>query len=196
VRRLRATAQNGLTYAQDPFDKIRYEEVRRVAAEIAAAQTGDEPERLERLFADEVGHATPKVAVRGVVGRDGKLLLVRNLDDGGWSLPGGWCEVGESPSGAVEKEVLEESGFTTRAVKLLAIENRDVRTRLVRPDHVYVLVFLCELVSEGKPDGLETAEAGFFGLDELPPLSSRETETRIARVFEHLRDPALPADFD
>jgi ADP-ribose pyrophosphatase YjhB (NUDIX family) len=170
--------------------------VRQIAAEIAASQTGDEPARLEQLFALDLGHATPKVAVRGVVARGDKVLLVRNLDDGGWSLPGGWCEVGESPSGAVEKEVLEESGFTTRAIKVLAIENRDLRTRPVHPTHVYVLVFLCEVVSEGEPDGLETVEAGFFGPNELPPLSPRETRARIEKVFEHVRDPALPAEFD
>jgi len=33
---------------------------------------------------------------------------------------GGWAEVGESPSEAVEREVFEESGYRVRAVRLLA----------------------------------------------------------------------------
>jgi hypothetical protein len=124
VRRLQAVARNGLHYATNPFDEERFEEVRAVAVELASLGP-DEPEQLARSFAQERGHATPKLDVRGVVARDGRVLLVRGTDDGAWTLPGGWAEVGETPSQAVEKEVRQESGFEVRAAKLLAILNRD-----------------------------------------------------------------------
>ena len=145
-------------------------------------------------------YPTPKVDVRGVVFREGRILLVRELTDGRWALPGGWADVGESLAEAVVREVREESGYTTRAVKLLAVANlgRYQDGRPLRPN-IYKLFVRCELVSEepGELIGVETAEAGFFAQDELPELSApRGTPAQLARLFEHERSPDLPADFD
>ncbi len=145
-------------------------------------------------------YPTPKVDVRGVVFREGRILLVRELTDGRWALPGGWADVGESLAEAVVREVREESGYTTRAVKLLAVANlgRYQDGRPLRPN-IYKLFVRCELVSEepGELIGAETGEAGFFAEDELPELSApRVTPAQLARLFEHGRDPDLPADFD
>lgn len=145
-------------------------------------------------------YPTPKVDVRGVVFREGRILLVRELTDGRWALPGGWADVGESLAEAVVREVREESGYTTRAVKLLAVANlgRYQDGRPLRPN-IYKLFVRCELVSEepGELIGAETGEAGFFAEDELPDLSApRVTPAQLARLFEHGRDPDLPADFD
>jgi ADP-ribose pyrophosphatase YjhB (NUDIX family) len=197
VRRLQAVAQNGLQYTSTPFERERWELVRQVAAEIAATE-GGEPEALAAAFADEFGHATPKVDVRGVVFRDGRVLLVRGLDDRQWTLPGGWAEVGERPSQAVEKEVREESGYEVRAVKLLAVQDRDLRDRPRWPVHGYKLFFLCELLSEdpAEPSPHETDGAEFFPEDDLPELSERVGAKGLAWVFDHLRDPSLATEFD
>jgi ADP-ribose pyrophosphatase YjhB (NUDIX family) len=77
----------------------------------------------------EAGYATPKVDLRAVVFREEKILLVREREDGGWSLPGGWADVGESPADGTVREVREESGYETRAVKLLAV----IRPQSPRP---------------------------------------------------------------
>jgi ADP-ribose pyrophosphatase YjhB (NUDIX family) len=145
-------------------------------------------------------YPTPKVDVRGVVFRDGGVLLVREVGDGRWTLPGGWADVGESPSEAVVREVREESGYETQAVKLLAVYNlgrfRDGRP--LRPN-IYKLFFGCEPVGAepGAIAGSETSEARFFAEDELPELSvPRVTREQLARLFEHARNPDLPADFD
>jgi ADP-ribose pyrophosphatase YjhB (NUDIX family) len=145
-------------------------------------------------------YPTPKVDVRGAVFRDGRILLVRELSDGRWSLPGGWADVGESAAEAVVREVREESGYETRAVKLLAVANLDrfQGGRPMRPN-VYKLFVRCELVSEEPAPigGAETAEAGFFAEEELPRLSAtRTSHEHLARMFEHARAPDLPTDFD
>lgn len=197
MRRLQAVAQNGLQYTSTPFERERWELVRRVAAEMAAAADED-VEPLEAAFAAEYGHATPKVDVRGVVFRDDRVLLVRGIDDRQWTLPGGWAEVGERPSEAVEKEVREESGYEVRAAKLLAVQDRDLRDRPHWPVHGYKLFFRCELVRE-EPDPLnpnETDAAAFFGERELPDLSERVGAKGLTWVFEHLRDPNRPTEFD
>ncbi len=197
VRRLQAVAQSGLTYTESAFERERYEEVRLVAAEMASS---GEVEREELLvaFRLETGHATPKVDVRAAAFRDGRVLLVRGLDDGLWTLPGGWAEVGEKPSRAAEKELGEESGYRGRAVKLIGLYERDVRAKARWPFYAYKVYFLCELddVEPEPVQASEIIEAGFFAEDDLPELSRRTPAEHLARAFEHLRDASLPADFD
>ena len=77
TRALQALAQTGLTYAEGPYDRERYEAVQRIAAEMAAAAGGEEPAELLARFAEESGYRTPKVDVRGVVLDVERLLLVR-----------------------------------------------------------------------------------------------------------------------
>src|ERR1041384_3810297 len=149
-QRLQAIAQTGLAYAQDPYDRERYQEILHLSAEML---TGDEPVPTRvaaSLFSLERGYATPKVDVRGVVFRDGKLLLVREREDGCWALPGGWADVGLSPAECVQKEVREESGLIVRATRLLAVWDRNKHPHPPHMFHIYKLVFYCELVG-GSP---------------------------------------------
>ena len=197
ARRARAIAQNGLAYTQGPFDRERYAELLRISTEMLAAYGGGEPERVLELFAGEEGYATPKVDVRAAVFRGGELLLVRERGDGLWTLPGGWADVGESPVECVEREVREESGYTVRAGKLLAVWDGRGHGQPPRPVSVYKLCFRCEITGGEAAGSLETAEAGFFAEGALPPLSpSRTTPAQAARLFEHLRHPEWPTDFD
>jgi ADP-ribose pyrophosphatase YjhB (NUDIX family) len=198
VRRLQALAQSGLTYVETEFERERWEEVRAVAAALGGGLSGEDAEELVAGFAAEAGHATPKVDVRGVVFRGEEILLVRGLDDGLWTMPGGWAEVGESPSEAVEKEVRQESGYEVRAVALIGLQDRDLRGRARWPFHAYKLFFRCELLHDepGPIQEHETDAVGFFGEHELPPLSERVGTKGLDWIFEHLRDPARPAMFD
>src|ERR1043166_5440394 len=101
AKRLQALAQSGLTYSDNPFEIERYQAVRQIAAEMMAAGSDTAIDLIAELFAGEVGYATPKVDVRGVIFRDDAILLVRERSDGLWTLPGGWADVCESPSEAV-----------------------------------------------------------------------------------------------
>jgi ADP-ribose pyrophosphatase YjhB (NUDIX family) len=197
ARELQAIAQSGLAWEPREYDRQRYEQVRRVAAEIVA--NGRDADRIEAVFAAETGHATPKVDVRGVVFRDDRILLVREREGGVWSLPGGWVDIGESPSEAVAREVLEESGYAARPVKLLGLYDRDRRGFPPHLWHIWKAFFLCELEGgERRPLGYETLDSGFFGREELPePLRFAEaTRAEIERCFEQREHPEWPTDFD
>jgi len=198
ARRMQAIAQNGLTFARDPFDIERYTALRALAVEILAARSGADPALVASLFAGETGYATPKVDVRGVVFHKGLLLLVRERQDGGWTLPGGWADVGETPSEAVVKEVREESGYEVRAAKLLALLDRSRQGHPPQLHHIYKAFIRCELVGgQAVSESVETDGVGFFGEHEIPPLSlNRVLPHQIARLFEHYRHPEWPADFD
>jgi ADP-ribose pyrophosphatase YjhB (NUDIX family) len=199
ARRIQALAQSGLTYARDPYDIERYEALRDMAVEMMATEAGVTPDAARSLFAADQGYATPKVDVRGVVFRDdGALLLVRERSDGAWTLPGGWVEVGESPSQAVEKEVREESGYVVRASKVLAVLDRDRHGHPPHAQHIWKVFIRCSVVG-GTPatSGLETEGVGFFRADAIPPLSlTRVVPTQVARLFEHYAHPEWPTDFD
>lgn len=196
-RRLQAIAQNGLAYVHDPFDRERYEQIRELASEIAAEYSSADMRAIQDLFRGETGYATPKVDVRGVAFQDGRILLVQEKSDGLWTLPGGWADVGESPSDAVTREVREESGLETRAVKLLAVLDRSKHPHPPSPWHIYKLIFRCEITGGRLAPGPETIGAEFFPEDALPDLStSRTALSQIKRLFQHFQHPDLPADFD
>jgi ADP-ribose pyrophosphatase YjhB (NUDIX family) len=198
ARHLQALAQTGLTYSQNPYDIERYEAVRQVAAEMMAAGSEGDVEWVLDLFAAEFGYATPKVDTRGVVFQDDAILLVKEVSDGGWTLPGGWADVNDSPSEAVVREIYEESGFQTRAVKLLAVYDRSKHPHTpAYPYHIYKMFFLCEIIGGVATISNETQAIGFFREDEIPPLSiSRITPGQIQRLFAHYHHPDWPADFD
>jgi ADP-ribose pyrophosphatase YjhB (NUDIX family) len=198
VKRLQAISQDGLTYTRDDYDAGRYEQLQEVAAEILAAHSTGDLGETRKLLSLEAGPATPKVDVRAAVFRDGgEVLLIKEPDDGGWSLPGGWADVGESPSEAAVREVREESGYRVRAVRLISAYDRDRQGHPSIPYHVYKLVFLCEILDDQPARDTEADGVGFFGENELPELSlSRVTPAQVRRFFEHRRRPDLPADFD
>ncbi len=121
ARRLQAVSQTGLHYAEDPFDRARYEGIGAIAREILMQNT-DFDESLLKLEMDrQSGYATPKVAMRGAVFCEGKMLLVREKMDGLWAMPGGWADVNEPPSRMVEREVREESGYHVGARRLIGV---------------------------------------------------------------------------
>ncbi len=198
ARRMQAIAQNGLTFARDPFDQERYEQLRQLAAEVMAAGSTLPVERAVELFTAETGYATPKVDVRGVVFRDDTILLVKEKSDGCWSLPGGWADVSSSPAENVTREIFEETGFQTRAVKLLAFYDREKHPHdPPYVQHVYKIFVRCEIVGGEATTSNETDAVGFFGEHSLPALSlARVTPSQIVRCFEHHRQPGLPTDFD
>jgi ADP-ribose pyrophosphatase YjhB (NUDIX family) len=199
ARRIQALAQSGLTYARDPYDIERYEALRDLAIEMMATRADLTSDAVRDLFADDQGYATPKLDVRGVVFRDdGALLLVRERSDGGWTLPGGWVDVGESPSQAVEKEVREESGYVVRATKVLGLLDRDRHGHPPHAHHIWKVFIRCSLVGgAAAAPGLETEGVGFFHASAIPPLSlTRVVPAEIARLFEHHAHPDWPTDFD
>ena len=78
TRRLQAIAQSGLTYAKDPYDVERYEQVRQIAAEIAASHTEAPVDRIDDLFSRVKIQAT----IAGELSAQGESVTTRVLDVG------------------------------------------------------------------------------------------------------------------
>jgi len=198
AQQIQALAQSGMAYTTNAFDQGRYQELRHIAAEMMAAATNAEVSEVASIFDAQSGYATPKLDVRGVVFKDEKILLVRELMDGGaWTLPGGWVDINEPLSRAVEREVREEAGMIVKARKLAAVFDRNLHGHPPYPFHTYKLFVLCDLIAEATPDPLETSDPTFYAYNQIPGLSrARVTEEEIQRMFDHLHHPEWPTDFD
>jgi|HubBroStandDraft_1064217.scaffolds.fasta_scaffold76455_2 ADP-ribose pyrophosphatase YjhB (NUDIX family) len=197
ARELQAIAQTGLTFSQDNYDLDRYRRLRAIAVEMLAVGSNTALERVQGLFDQELGYPTPKVDVRAAVFRDDRILMVREISDGRWTLPGGWADVNQSPKESVEREVREESGYEVRAVKLAAVHDRRLHNRSAHPASIYKLFFICELIGGEPSPSIETSAVDFFARDQLPELSQgRTSPQQVERMFEYWKHPELTTEFD
>ncbi|GEN46702.1 NUDIX hydrolase [Alkalibacillus haloalkaliphilus] len=197
AKQLQSIAQAGLTYSKDVYDIERFEMIRNISVEIISQQTEIDQTVIKDLFANETGYATPKVDVRAVVFKNNKLLMVKENGDGKWALPGGWGDIGLSPSEVAVKEVEEESGYDVKATKLISIFDKKNHQHPPSPYHVYKMFIQCEIIGGQAQEGIETSAVDFFAEDELPELSvARNTEEQIKLAFRHLDHPDELAYFD
>lgn len=196
ARELQTMAQAGLTYSTDPFDRERFQRIREISAEMAAEGSGLPLERVTDLFCGESGYQTPKLETRAALFQGDAILLVQERD-GRWALPGGWVDENLSVRSNAVKEVLEEAGLEAEALRLIALQDRNLRNP---PPYLYGIckVFvLCRALGGQFRPNLETLDSGWFSLDRLPPLAEEKTTTeQIALCFAAYRDPNWVVPFD
>lgn len=195
--RIQSIAQAGLQYGADPYDKERYEALRKIAAEMISAKTDISMDRVYGLFCNETGYQTPKIDTRAAVFVGGKILLVRE-NNGAWCLPGGWCDVDQSIASNTEKEVREEAGFTVSAERLIAVQDWRKHNVVNYAYGVIKCFVLCKYESGEFQENIETTGASFFGRDEIPDDLAVEKTSReqILMCFNALENPLSPTLFD
>jgi ADP-ribose pyrophosphatase YjhB (NUDIX family) len=197
AREIQSLSQTGLAYATKGYDTQRYRRFMEISAEIVQNYTNLEKKQLFVNFLAQPGYATPKIDVRGAVVRNGKILLVQEQQDKRWCMPGGWADVGESPSQSIIRETREESGFEVAPRKLIGVYDANRGPQPVEFYHAYKIVFLCELVGGQARSSEETSAVDFFSFDDLPPLSRFRTNDRhIADIQAHLTEETSPSVFD
>ncbi|MEA2827378.1 MAG: hypothetical protein QOG43_1817 [Actinomycetota bacterium] len=203
---LAAIARTGLGFTDSLYERERFEEVLRVAADIGVAAgyrpapglTGPEAlveEWLAHVGQGVAGYVTPKVAIGAVVGNDaGEILLVQRGDSGMWLYPTGWADVGYSPAEVAVKEVLEETGMLVEPVRLIAV--LDGMRLGFTSIPLYSLVFHCRLVGgELRAHPLECRDVGWFAEDDLPSPLAGAGRWRVP-AFEAIRGEPVEVLFD
>lgn len=194
-----ATAQAGLTYSNDPFDIARFEALRAATVTLIASQSDLKPDAIAQWIALDSGYPSPKLDVRALIQDDaGRLLLVQECSDGLWTLPGGWCDIGDSPAGAVVREVSEETGLECRAVQLLALFDKLKHPHPPQLPHAHKAFFLCEVTGGSLlTETDETQGAAYFPIDALPELSRhRVVESQLRSLHDHVRQGRRHTLFD
>ncbi len=198
---LAGIARTGLGFSDNLYERERFEEVLRVAADIrVAAGTELEAEVLIEEWLRSVGsgvpgYVTPKIAVGAVVGNDsGQILLIQRADSGVWLYPTGWADVGYSASEVAAKEVLEETGIEVEPLRLIAVLD-GLRLGFTSVP-LYSLVFHCRAVGGVLArHPLETRDVGWFSEDELPSPLAGAARWRPA-AFAAIRGEPVDVVFD
>jgi len=108
------------------------------------------------------------ISVKGVVVRDGKVLLLKNERDE-WELPGGRLELGETPEQCVAREVAEETRWTVTTGPIL--DSWMYHVRAARR-HVFIVTYGCFPDAGGAPVlSDEHREVGLFDEREVAGLT-------------------------
>jgi ADP-ribose pyrophosphatase YjhB (NUDIX family) len=190
AREIQAISQTGLHFAENHYQRERFSRLIEIAADIISVHSDLDQAELVEIFNDQIGYATPRIDVRGAVFQNGKLLLVRERADGGWTMPGGWADVGDVPSTAVEREVLEEAGFEVSAQRVIGVYDAN-RTGPLEVFHAFKIVFLCDILGGEPRTSNETSQVGFFSRDDIPEfLSGERTRQR------HIEDAFIANSID
>lgn len=197
-KKIKAISETGLIYQKDPYDVERYEELKQLGIEILSLTINEPIESINSILPQAKQYPTPNVDVRAVVLNDAKeILLVKEVVDGKWSLPGGWADIGYTPAEVAVKETREESGYEVSAHRLLAV--MDKRKHPHPPDvhYVHKIYLECRIIGSAFEAGHETQDVQFWNIGALPDLSlPRNTEGQLQILHDLCLHPDKPAYFD
>jgi len=198
IKRVQALAEIGLEYAQNSFDIERYEELQQIALQMMEHITNVPIEKIIPVIQDKNGYKTPKADVRAVVFNESdQILLIQEKADNRWAMPGGWADVGYSPAEVAVKECFEEAGLKVKAMKLLAVLDKQKQNMPPAFEYVYKIFLLCEKLDDNISVGSETIDVGWFNEEKLPELSTpRNTVEQIKVMFQYHRGERIEPYFD
>lgn len=165
---IQAIARNGLAYADNPYDRERYQHLLDLACACYGQALDLPPAEVRARLAAELGYITPKVgADAAIFDEQGRVLLVLRADNERWGLPCGWVDPGETPAEAAVRELREETGLEARVLQLV-----DVQTRLPDAEYgiytVVAAIYLCERLGGALRLSHESLDLRYWAIDEVP----------------------------
>ena len=193
ISKVLALARIGQKYTQDEYARENYEELEKLAIETIS-------ENAEIIFDHNIYihdvYATPNVSVRVLVfNEEGKLLMVKEKQDGRWAVPGGWCDVFESSSESGRKEVKQEAGLDVKIERILGVFQRERYKDYPTLVSEYVHYYCASILGGELKHNYETLDVGFFDINELPELSKKNTMMELTKAYQvYLNE--LPVQFD
>ena len=183
LQRMIAITDTGLTFTKDPFDRERYEDLRSLLGEMLNQASDLDTEEVAEVLKPTSAYATPLMDVRAWIVEDEKICLVRGQGENDWALPGGFGEVGYSPTENILKEIEEETGFEAKVERLLAVF--DTNRFQLQSKQYAKFVFECKLLDGQFQKNQEIADLQFFAIDQLPALSEKRiTKEQIELLWQ------------
>ena len=183
LQRMIALTDTGLTFTKDPFDRERYEDLRSLLSEMLNQASDLDTEEVAEVLKPTSAYATPLMDVRAWIIEDEKICLVRGQGENDWALPGGFGEVGYSPTENILKEIEEETGFEAKVERLLAVF--DTNRFQLQSKQYAKFVFECKLLAGQFQENQEIADLKFFAIDQLPNLSEKRiTKEQIEILWQ------------
>lgn len=194
VMRLKALAETGLLYCKNEYDKERYLEQQDIVMRLLSSFSDGSIEELKLILPTLKDYPTAKVDIRGIVLNDKKeVLLVKEMADNKWSIPGGWGDIGYSPKETIVKEFKEETGLDVVADRLLAVFDKKMHPHPPQPFYVYKMVFYCTTISNEISKGFDVLDINYFPLDTLPEMSEdrilkSQVEQLVTKILSNDRE--------
>lgn len=183
LQRMIALTDTGLTFTKDPFNRERYEDLRGLLSEMLNQASDLDSEEVAEVLKPTSAYATPLMDVRAWMVEDEKICLVRGQGENDWALPGGFGEVGYSPTENILKEIEEETGFEAKVERLLAVF--DTNRFQLQSKQYAKFVFECKLLDGQFQENQEIADLQFFAIDQLPALSEKRiTKEQIEILWQ------------
>ena len=198
IKKIKSLADTGLLYCSNEYDKERYLALQEISLALLSKISGHSIDELKELFPVSKDYPTAKVDIRGIMlSEDKKILLVKESADDKWSLPGGWADVGCTPSEVVIKEFNEETGLDVSPKKLLALFDKRKHPHPPQPFYVYKMVFYCEAISQEIQKGFDVLDVQFFSINNLPELSEdRILKSQLELLYQKIMDADFETYFD
>jgi len=177
----------------NPYVERHYEETRRLCMELCSVLK-IKPLYLSKGFKDRDDLTTPLIGAEAAVFKDGKLLLIQRSDDGLWAVPGGGNDVGNTLAETALKELEEETGLQGTVKRLLGIFDSRMWGSKLKKQTFHTIFEV--VVEKGEPEKtIEARNCGFFGKDQLPPLSPGH-DMRVPFLFGLIDDESRIPYYD
>jgi 8-oxo-dGTP diphosphatase len=187
IMKVQAISKIGLTYSKDPYAIENYIELSMLSTSMLkdfSQVNFDRP----HYFSKDL-YPTPNVSVRMLAFNDQhELLMVKEKVDDGYTIPGGWADLYESPVEAITKECLQEAGAKVKVTKLVGVYHFDFLHHGLSESQ-YVLVFTGKIIGPILPFGHEITAVNFFPLSALPKkLSHKLPRKDLLRMIKDAKN--------
>jgi ADP-ribose pyrophosphatase YjhB (NUDIX family) len=168
LEQVQAIARTGLHYANNAYDRERYEKLLCLVSE-AYGQVLDLPgEEVWARLAADLSVVTPKVgADAAIFDAEGRILLMLRADNQKWCMPCGLVEAGEAPAKAAVREAYEETGLEVQELDLVGVFTR-LPHRDYTPYTLVSVVYLCKVTGGTLRSSHEDLGLKYWPIDDVP----------------------------
>lgn len=185
LSKLLSISKIGLKFSKDPYALENYQELQDLV--LLQANEVNQPIDIVKLYPKDT-YPTPNVSVRIMIFNEkNELLMVQEKTDGGYAVPGGWCEVFESARQNAVKEVKQEAGLDVEIVRLLAVMQRELYKSKPTMISEYVFYFLAEVKGGTLAYNHELLDIGYFDYNALPVLSFKTSKRELEIAMDVLK---------
>jgi 8-oxo-dGTP diphosphatase len=138
-------------------------------------------------------------AMVAVLDERGRLLVERRVDDGWWSLPGGFTDLGENAAHTALREVLEETNLLVQPERLLGISSQVQPWAYPNGDRTQSVIAVFQArpqagldQAQPRPDHQETSQLAWMTPQEVLALEVHPILAKMNRAVVEALESGTP----
>lgn len=183
ILKIQSIAKIGLIFSNDPYAISNYTEINELSLRFLEEFMEVEFDR-PNYFKRDI-YPTPSISVRCLIMNDSKdkILLVREVNSGKYSIPGGWCDLYDSPADTAINESRQEAGADIEPIRLVGLTNHTpFKSNASIPE--YVAFFEGKLKGDLHEHEYETDDVQWFDIHNLPQMSRKLALEEINKMID------------